>query len=78
MTRRMYKISKTINGEDAGSLYNFYTKKLAQTRLANIMALCRYPIAESGRNYFVGYNNGDIYRFDIKIQKYHYETEVER
>lgn len=67
------KITKTIfhlNGNTTvcESLYNFPSIKDAQKRMQSIMNICRYPIVESGKNYFKANKYGDIYTFRIEKQ----------
>lgn len=68
MARKSYKIVRTINGEEAGTLYNFPYKRDAQKRLQAIKNASRYPIFDSSRDSFAANKYGDIYRFSIITQ----------
>ena len=63
--RTMYKITRTIDGEEAGTLYNFPYIRDARERLSKIAAACRGEITETTRDSFTAIVHGQTFHFAI-------------
>lgn len=63
--KTMYKITRTIDGKEAGTLYNFPYIRDALKRLGEIAAMCRGEITETNRNSFTAIQHGQIFHFAI-------------
>lgn len=61
----MYKITRTIDGKEAGTLYNFPYIKDARKRLGEIAAACRGEITETTRDSFTATQHGKVFHFAI-------------
>lgn len=67
------KITKQIVHTDGNisfcdSLYNFQSVTEARKRLQSIKNMCRYPIVDSGKNFFTADKYGEIYIFRVEKQ----------
>lgn len=63
--KTMYKIIRTIDGKEAGMLYNFPYIRDARKRLDEIAAMCRGEITETTRNSFTATQHGKVFHFAI-------------
>ena len=63
--RTMYKITRTIDGKEAGTLYNFPYIRDARKRMGEIAARCRGEITETTRNSFTAIVRGRVFHFAI-------------
>ena len=63
--KTMYKITRTIDGKEAGTLYNFPYIRDARERLSKIAAACRGEITEPNRDSFTAIVHGQTFYFAI-------------
>lgn len=63
--KTMYKITRTIDGKEAGTLYNFPYIRDARKRLGEIAAMCRGEITETNRDSFTAIVHGQTFYFAI-------------
>ena len=65
MMKKMYKITRAIDGKESGTLYKFPYIRDARERLNKIAAACRGEISEKTRNSFTAIQHGRIFHFAI-------------